>query len=56
MIFLKNDNDLTILSQWRRVAFVEDFFDILKEIHCKEKGHVGIRKTIEEVTPILYIG
>ena len=28
-----------ILSDWRRVAFVEDFYDILKEVHCQEKGH-----------------
>jgi hypothetical protein len=41
---------LTILSEWRRVAFVEDFFDVIKEVHCKEKGHVGIKKTIKEVS------
>ena len=31
------------------MAFVEDFFDILKDIHCKEKRHIGSKKTLEEV-------
>ena len=48
-ILLQNPNDPTILSSWRQVAFVEDFFDILKDIHCKEKGHIGSKKTLEEV-------
>ncbi len=39
--YMQNANDPTILSEWRRVAYVEEFFDILEEIHCKEKGHVG---------------
>ena len=43
-------NDPTILSEWRRVAFVENFFDILTDIHCcKEKGHIGTKKTLAEV-------
>lgn len=48
-LLLQNPNDPTILAKWRRVAFVEDFFEILKEVHCKEKGHVGSKKTVEEV-------
>lgn len=31
------------------MAFVEDFFTILKEIHCSEKGHIGEKKTVLEV-------
>ena len=27
-----------------RVAFVEDFFEILKEVHCREKGHIGEKR------------
>ena len=45
----QNPNDPTILSEWRRVAFVENFFDILTDIHCKEKGHIGTKKTLAEV-------
>lgn len=48
-VVMQNPNDLTMLSEWRRVTYVEDFFDILEEIHCKEKGHVGEKKTIAEV-------
>ena len=45
----QNPNDPTIISEWRRVAFVENFFDILTEIHCKEKEHIGTKKTLAEV-------
>ena len=48
-ILLQNPNDPTILSSWRQVAFVDDFFDILKDIHCEEKGHIESKKTLEEV-------
>ena len=39
------------LSNWRRVAFVEEFFEILKEVHCREKGHIAEKKTVTEVIP-----
>ena len=48
-VYVQNPNDPTILSDWRRVAFVEDFFDILNKVHCKEKGHIGEKKTVIEV-------
>ena len=48
-ILLQNPNDPTILSSWRQVAFVDDFCDILKDIHCEEKGHIESKKTLEEV-------
>ena len=48
-VYVQNPNDPTILSDWRRVAFVEDFYDILKEVHCQEKGHIGEKKTVIEV-------
>lgn len=48
-LLLKNENDPTILSGWRRVVPVEEFFDIISEVHCKEKGHVGSKKTNTEV-------
>ena len=34
-------NDGTLQAGWRCVAFVADFFDILKQIHQTEKGHIG---------------
>ena len=37
------------------MAFVEDFFDILQEIHCQEKGHIGEKKTVAEVFSTLTI-
>jgi len=45
----EDPNNPTVLSGWRRVAFVEEFFDILTEVHCKEKGHIGSKKTVREV-------
>ena len=36
-------------GQVRIVATVENIFDILERIHCKESGHVGYKKTIAEV-------
>ena len=29
------------------MVFVEDFFSILEEFHCKEKGHVGKKNTVQ---------
>lgn len=52
---LQNPNDPTILASWRRVAFVDEFFDIIKEVHCREKGHVGSKKTVEEVFNFTYL-
>ena len=52
-VYLQNPNDPTILSEWRRVAFVEDFYNILTQVHCKEKGHIGTKKTLAEVFAII---
>ena len=46
---MQNQNDPTILSNRRKVSFVEDFYTILEEIHCVEKGHIG-EKTVMEVS------
>ena len=46
---LQDVNNPTILSEWRWVAFIEEFFDILTDIHCKEKGHIGSKKTLAEL-------
>lgn len=47
---VQNKNDTTLLGDWRRVGFVEDFFDIIRQVHVGEKGHIGVRKTILEVS------
>ena len=44
----QNPNDPTILASWRRVAFVEEFFDIIKEVHCKKRPHWE-QETVKEV-------
>ena len=30
------------------IAFIQ-FFDIIEETHCRQKGHIGSKKTIQEV-------
>ena len=45
----QNLNDPNILATWRQVEFTEDFFDIIKDVHCRQKGHIGSKKTVEEV-------
>ena len=30
-------------------AFIDEFFDIIEEVHCRQKGHIGSKKTIQEV-------
>ena len=30
---LQNQNDTTILSGWRKVAFVENFYTVISEVH-----------------------
>ena len=32
---------------------VEEFFDVISEVHCREKGHIGSKKTVTEVRKIL---
>ena len=44
-----NTNDTTVMAKWRRVAFIDEFFDIIEEVHCRLKGHIGSKKTIQEV-------
>ena len=46
---LQNPNDTTILSGWRRIAFVEGFCDVIHEVHATSIGHIGTKKTIAEV-------
>ena len=49
MLNSQNTNDTTVMAKWRRVAFIDEFFDIIEEVHCRQKGHIGSKKTIQEV-------
>ena len=49
LFHFKLQNDSTIYGQVRVVATVENMYDILDRIHCKESGHVGYKKVIAEV-------
>lgn len=49
---MQNTNDTTILGKWRKVAFVEDFFQIIRDVHATSKGHIGVKKTVDEVGKI----
>lgn len=46
---LQNANDRTMLKGFRRVAVVEDFYDILQQIHDKDCLHAGSKKTFARV-------
>ena len=48
MLNSQNTNDTTVMAKWRRVAFIDEFFDIIEEAH-RQKGHIGCKKTIQEV-------
>ena len=37
--------------EWKRVAAVEEFFDLISAYHCTEEGaHLGIKKTLARVS------
>jgi len=38
-----------IMGRYRKVAFVEDFYSAIKEVHEKELLHAGYHKTYEKV-------
>ncbi len=38
-------NDRTMMKNYRRVAIVEEFWNILKQIHDRDCIHAGIKKT-----------
>jgi len=44
-----------MFGQYRIVATVEKFYDILKRIHQTENAHVGYRKTLNEVFYIFFV-
>ena len=55
LFYVQCDSDRTILSGWRRVAFVEEFFDILSKVHYLDTGHIGTKKTVTEVMHVVVV-
>ena len=49
MLSKNNNEHATSLSEWRKVVFVEDLYDAISEVHCREKGHIGSKKTVAEI-------
>ena len=45
----QDKNDTTLLGRFRRVAYIEDFYEILSRIHSVERCHMGYKKTLAEV-------
>lgn len=45
----QNENDRTMMRGYRRVAVVEEFSEILSQIHNKDCLHAGMKKTFARV-------
>ena len=43
--YMQVKNDRTMMKNYRRVAIVEEFWNILKQIHDRDCIHAGIKKT-----------
>ena len=41
--------DNTAPDKYRRVAHVEEFYEIIREVHEKDLLHAGYKKTFEKV-------
>ena len=46
----QNKNDRTMISRYRRVAVVEEFAEILSQIHNKDCLHAGMKKTFASLS------
>lgn len=47
--FFQNENDRTMMSGYRKVAVVEEFSQILQQVHNKDCLHAGFKKTYARV-------
>ena len=45
--------DTSVLGQYRRVAYVEEFYSIVHDIHERDLLHAGYKKTFEKVGKII---
>ena len=46
---LQDESDITLLGVFLRVAFVENFWNILHRVRYAEKCHLVYKKTLAEV-------
>lgn len=46
---IQSKHDRTIMKGFRRVAIVEDFYVILRQVHDKDCVHAGYKKTYARV-------
>ena len=53
MFFTQDENDPTLLGSFCPFAFVEDFYKIIERIHLKERGYVGYKKTLAEMSMLV---
>ncbi|XP_057290358.1 uncharacterized protein LOC130613059 [Hydractinia symbiolongicarpus] len=44
----------SIPEGYLRVAYVDEFFDIIRSIHCNELKHAGVKKTFKKVLVFSY--
>ena len=42
-------NEETLVSETKPVAYLEQFFDILYDVHCVKRMHQGIQKTFDQI-------
>ena len=45
--------DNTALDKYRRVAHVEEFYDIIRDVHEKELLHGGYKKAFDKVQSLV---
>ena len=42
--------DNSVLGQYRRVAYVDEFYSIIHDVHEKDLLHAGYKKTFDKVS------
>lgn len=50
LFFIKKVEDNSVLGQYRRIAYVEEFYQIIGDVHEKDLLHAGYKKTFDKVT------
>lgn len=50
----ENVEDNSILGQYRKVVYVEDFFKTIQDVHEKELLHAGYKKTFEKIQSLYH--
>ena len=47
--FIQKVEDNSVLGQYRRIAYVEEFYQIIRDVHDKDLLHAGYKKTFDKV-------